>query len=718
MVRFQQSNAFDTGKAPPAERLLRPRLARARQAAKGAIGGRLLSTVVRQLQNANVAGTRPRGVHRTCSGRGAGVRAAAALSQRVVVKARVVRTVPAGSRSAAAAHLQYITRHGVGRDGERSAPFADAGLLSEPDLQDFTRRASQTRHQFRFIVSPENAAQMNLERFTQELVATMEDDLGSRLDYVAVAHFDTDNPHVHIVINGRDDRGGDLVISRDYMSAGLRSRACELATRELGLRTDLEMQQAVARDITAERFTVIDRQLLLVARQAPDHMIDLRRVPELDNTSAVRARLTRMARLNTLERLGLAEEIAPGRWSLGEQFQERLQALGRRGDIIKTMHAHGLAVDERVPMVILDKDTAGEQSVTGQVIGKGLVSELHDSTYLIVATTDGRSVYSVLSRHAEVAGQESRPGDMVSLSVQRHRATGAADRNVVEIARGNDGVYEPGQHRARLAAAHVSAAAADPVQNRTVPDPEQFVALHVKRLQALSSRGLVEALGNDRFRVPPDLPARVRAGAAAGRDGGAIIKVTRHGSMPLSRQVDARGLTWTDTALVAGLDRTLAANGSRSAFQKELATHLQKRRDHLTRLGIIGAGQTAAKLDAQVLDRLRALERADAVARLAPDWGTYVDVGQSGIFTGTLVKLENLPSGQHGVVHAGSTFTLAPVDPQTAHGLGRQVAVSMTCASRDDGPVGSAAKASPRQLRMVLLLQIDLDRSIDLGLGR
>jgi hypothetical protein len=61
--------------------------------------------------------------------------------------------------------------------------------------------------------------------FTRDLVGQMESDLGTRLDWVGIAHWNTDNPHVHLVVRGVADDGSDLVISRDYISHGLRSRA-------------------------------------------------------------------------------------------------------------------------------------------------------------------------------------------------------------------------------------------------------------------------------------------------------------------------------------------------------------------------------------------------------------------------------------------------------------------------------------------------------------
>lgn len=57
----------------------------------------------------------------------------------------------------------------------------------------------------------------------------------------AVDHFNTGHPHSHVVIRGKDDRGSDLIIAQDYITAGLRHRAEDLATLELGQETEREV---------------------------------------------------------------------------------------------------------------------------------------------------------------------------------------------------------------------------------------------------------------------------------------------------------------------------------------------------------------------------------------------------------------------------------------------------------------------------------------------
>src|SRR6516162_10768476 len=118
------------------------------------------------------------------------------------------------------------------------------------DERAFAERCEDDRHHFRFIISPEDGAELgDLKTFTRELMLDVEKDLGTRLDWVAVDHWNTDNPHVHVLIRGRADDGRDLVISRDYISRGFRARAAERVTLELGPRSEHEIQSSLKKEV-------------------------------------------------------------------------------------------------------------------------------------------------------------------------------------------------------------------------------------------------------------------------------------------------------------------------------------------------------------------------------------------------------------------------------------------------------------------------------------
>jgi type IV secretory pathway VirD2 relaxase len=332
-------------------------------------------------------------------------------TRRVVIKARVVRHNGTRYRAAPLArHIGYLERDGVTRDGARGEMFDTQGDTADGEA--FAARCEDDRHHFRFIVSPEDGIELaDLRGFTRELMEDMTRDLGTRLDWVAVDHWNTDNPHVHLLVRGRCEDGQDLVIDRDYIRSGLRARAQERATIELGPRTERDIQRALDREVPAERWTGLDRQL----RQAQDRdgFVDLRP----DGTGAQRAqRALLIGRATTLERMGLAERFGPGQWRLADDADAVLRDLETRGDIIKTLH-RAMRAQGRQPdpsrLVIYDQGVgiAEAGGVTGRLVERGLRDELSGTAYAIVEGVDGRT-HHLSFTDIEAAG-DSAAGSIV-----------------------------------------------------------------------------------------------------------------------------------------------------------------------------------------------------------------------------------------------------------------------------------------------------------------
>lgn len=309
-------------------------------------------------------------------------------TRRVVVKARVVRHKGQAFRSAPlTAHLSYLKRDGVTRSGERAEMF-DAGS-DRADAAGFAERCQDDRHHFRFIVSPEDAGDMtDLRAFTRDLARQMETDFGSRLDWVAVDHWNTDNPHVHLLVRGVDEQGADLVISRDYISRGLRSRAEEFVSIELGPKQEHEIRSALEKEVTAERWTRLDQEIRMAADETG--YIDLR--PNNPGSSDPETRRLMVGRLQHLEKMGLAAPAASGEWMVGLEAERSLRDLGMRGDIIKTMHR---AFTERgeargVSDYIIEYGQSTSQ-IVGRLVDRGLHDELTGEAYAMIDGTDGRA---------------------------------------------------------------------------------------------------------------------------------------------------------------------------------------------------------------------------------------------------------------------------------------------------------------------------------------
>jgi hypothetical protein len=179
------------------------------------------------------------------------------FAQRVMVKVKYRAAhngKPAFKRSLRD-NAKYITR-----DGELKGVDQDGKPASREDMNAATHGWGQDNRYYKFILSPENGHRLDLEQYTREVMGKAERDLltedelkrGVKLEWFMVEHWDTDHPHVHVMMRARvEDR--NLRLSSGYASHGLRARAREVATQHLGYRAERGTDQEEKRRVVMER---------------------------------------------------------------------------------------------------------------------------------------------------------------------------------------------------------------------------------------------------------------------------------------------------------------------------------------------------------------------------------------------------------------------------------------------------------------------------------
>lgn len=315
------------------------------------------------------------------------------VRQRVIVKALVSKHAGKGAvrGEALAKHIAYLGRTGAGVEGAR-ADFFDR-TEDQVDATAATTAWASDRHHFRFIISPEHGDRIeDLRAYTREVMRRVADDLGQpQLEWIGTCHFDTDQPHAHVLIRGKRASGKDLVIPRDYIAYGFRARAQEVAHERLGDLSRIEAERRIWRETEADRFTSFDRRLLQAADE--ERMVD-DGVGRNDAWSA----LTR-GRLRHLEGLGLATRVGR-RYQLDEELETRLRALQIRKDIIRTLNERRLQGAREVREL-------GPDRVRGRVVRAGSHDELGATPFILVRDSDGVEHYARLGagRAAPDVGQ-------------------------------------------------------------------------------------------------------------------------------------------------------------------------------------------------------------------------------------------------------------------------------------------------------------------------
>lgn len=552
--------------------------------------------------------------------------------RRVIVKASVVRH-STSSVKALREHLRYISRDSAVRSEEQGHLFNDRSDDVEKDI--FAENAKTDRHHFRFIVSPEDASEMaDLNPFVKDLVSQMERDLDTQLEWVAAVHDNTEHPHAHIVVRGKRADGEDLVIPRSYIAHGLRRHAQDLVDLELGPQTQLEKDLKMARQVGAEHPTDLDQHLKRMMSETGE--INLA-------SSALQYHATHKARLQTLQRLGLAKQIKGSRWQIADGFDRTLKEIAERKDIIKQIHRSLGDVQDRS----VQAETEITNAVTGAVLRKGMRGDAHDEPYMVLDTMDGRTM--LVRGPGDDQFQDIRAEMIVSV-IPADAKPKPSDKTINKIAAANSGIYSEDLHRA-----------ADPRASQS------YIQAHVRRLEALRRHGIVKRQSDGRWTIPENYLSRVREHQ---------IKQGQHQTkieswVSLEKQIKAPGLTW--------LDESVDLRAEHRGFGADVRAAKLRRMQHLVQAGVIP--DVDAKLTPKMLEALKRQDLDHIGQALAAKLGkSYEPLPKSGRVEGTYSQSVVRPNGKFAVIERGKSFTLAPW--RRAMDRARSMEISGTITSR------------------------------------
>ncbi|HXX69874.1 MAG TPA: DUF3363 domain-containing protein [Polyangiaceae bacterium] len=569
----------------------------------------------------------------------------------MTIQAHVHRMNADGASATAAAHLRYIERIDGGPDGAPATLYGPDGPVSR---EDFQKPQPGEQHQFRFVVSPEDAREVDLHDYVRRLMQRVERELGRSLEWVAANHFDTDHPHAHIVVRGVDLEGRRVRLSRQYISHGMRWTAQELATELLGPRLESEIQRTREREVVQERLTSLDRE---IERCASGSRVDADSIRARRGGGREGEHL--LNRLEHLERLGVAERVSPGSWELAPGWQKHLRELGERGDILKQIHRamrggdpgrfHAVRPGQGLP------DGRGgieERVLVGRVAGKGLEDESKGIWYAVLETPTGAAYHVRLTaRQAEV----TRTGDLVTFGTEREPAVRPVDRRIAEEASRRGGIYKlPGDGGQDEGARSVT-----------------------PRLRELERLGLVASRTPGEWNVPADLLRQLERHEQQAPTRNRLS--LRPLGCSLEEQAFHRGAVWLDTME----PKDLACEG----FGAEVRAALERRGEVLRELGI-------APEDPQRVSKLRDLEQRTTGRDRARQTGESFVERLSGSFQGRVQPARE--GAAYFAVSDGKRFVLVPDSREARSSVGRDVDIRLDANARvvihTDGPARAAAR--------------------------
>ncbi|HLZ41702.1 MAG TPA: DUF3363 domain-containing protein [Candidatus Sulfotelmatobacter sp.] len=348
--------------------------------------------------------------------------------QRVAVRVTYSTDKTAGQWKA---HGHYIAREGASlKEGTRAVGFSATETAVDVAGRLASWQSAGDERVFKIIVSPEFGERVDLEKHTRDLMRRIERSLLTKLEWVAVAHRNTEHPHVHIALRGLDDRGTSLRLPRAFIQSGIRQHAEELATMELGYRTERDALEGYRREVQQLRFTGLDRIIQRFGSRDSNYFT-VRREP-VGETPFARVHEHHVeARLMKLEQIGLAAKTGRHTWLVRGDFEDILRTLQRTNDRQKMLARHAALVsDERLPLQVTP--VPGMSVLEGRVLGHGH-DEGADRPYLLLEGVDGRIHLLWQNPEIEAKRREGLLRVNSFARIEKHVAGGSSFLTVLDL---------------------------------------------------------------------------------------------------------------------------------------------------------------------------------------------------------------------------------------------------------------------------------------------
>ena len=596
-------------------------------------------------------------------------------ARRAIVKVSII-PLRGGTSRGAYSHLKYLQREGAGvekvegKDGELKLTETRGELYGperglEYDDKSFLERSETSfegrgdPNQFRLILSPEdgvdaarsiNGKPPSLQRQTRQFMNQMEEDLGTRLDWVAVDHFDTAHPHTHVVLRGVLDNGKELRIAGEYISEGMRSRYENIITRELGLKPEHEIISDLSKETKLNRVTTLDRAIS-PRIDAASSILDLREGHfRMHPDSAINRHLL-TGRMKHLETLGLAQPTDKGRWYVERHTFDTLGDMHRNETITKEMSQAMKRVNISRQMQLHGKE-APLRKITGRVIGKGLVENESSGRLRIIIDGDDGYVHAV-ETGPETRASEARLGSVVEVgpaklgpvdrTILKYAQDSGIDKPVYDIREHSDDLHKQGRYAILEGQA------------------EHDIDMHRRRMSTLVKAGLARPYMSDEkdrpysWVITEDFEKKVLVMDRANnrKTGLKLLSIQN-----LKAQLKSPGATWLDRVQLS-FDKDTAG---KQGYGADLHRAVAKRQTWLVEQGLATRNTNkTVSYEKGYVQTLIDREVGTQAAKTAEQTGkTYRALEQGMQVEGVFTDKIELMSGPYAVLQSQRAFYLVP----------------------------------------------------------
>jgi type IV secretory pathway VirD2 relaxase len=514
-------------------------------------------------------------------------------------------------------------------------------------------------------VSPEQGARLELDDYVRTVMRQVEEDLKTKLEWYGVSHHNTDNAHAHVVLRGMDDSGKPLLISREYLSHGLRNVAEREASVRLGMREPEDLDRGIEKMLFEERFTWIDKQLVKERDLSGEGIVRVLPISPEAREFAKKARLNKLKRLAFLESKGLCHEERTGVWKVAVKLEEILRELGERR-AVERLVAPSLAGREELKQdLLIHKESAefGPKEVLGTVVAKNLIDELQDKRFILVSGSDGRNHFIPLGRLSESVGFECRVGQVVRVVGQKATKT-RAEEVIHRYLGQREGDFSLERFKDHLEREIGEGRWALPAGLSL----EEYLGRFATRCAALERAGLIEPLGaGSEWKIPRDVIERARDLDSV-TDKRLKVSVIPESYRSVREEIRLDGASWLDRIVAEGHVALRAAG----AFGLEVSRALKERAEILESRGQSQTIELYKELLADDEEKLK----AKLTKEFSRHYATLIPNKES---EGELLKYDLLSDGYRMVVglEDGSLVTRAVPTREERMEVGTRVRISL-----------------------------------------
>ena len=280
------------------------------------------------------------------------------------------------------AHGKYVEREGTQKDGSKAVAFG-SGVEKYGSMDTALKEWSEKdTAMFKAVISPEFGERCDMRKLAEDYMRQVQKELRTDLEWCAVVHYNTGHPHVHLLIRGKDDQGKTMKISPEWLKTRARGIAEEETTKQIGHRTEKDIQLAKERMVSMDRWTPLDFQIQQTAEAGKGFIraYDPGRKPQDQRLIS--------ARLAHLEKLGLARRDGTD-FAISPNLEPALRQVGMLQDRTKMLHAHKAMLTEKHAIPEIHARPAAGTVIFGRVVGGGL-NEHTDKPYLLIEGHDLR----------------------------------------------------------------------------------------------------------------------------------------------------------------------------------------------------------------------------------------------------------------------------------------------------------------------------------------